>query len=193
MLAMKAAAFAVMVTIAAGTRAADSGTLSKPAPAQKPHVKWAKEPQQFMGITVDGSESNLCHIAVPDFSPCLVMGELTNLPDLGFSIDGSAFEFEHRVAYISLKFDHSDAMRMAQLLIQKFGAPTAKRAGVVTSVMGVKASDTQYEWSGLNVHIVFKEHDDSITRGSVLVTNIPVWNAYRADYLKRNGNPVDHL
>lgn len=188
---VKAIAVAMMIAISTGTSFADS--VKKPASSQKSNAKWAKEPTQFMGINVDGSESNLCHVFVPDSSPCLVMGELTNLPSLGFEVEGSALEFEQRVAYLSLHFDHDDASRMAKLLVEKFGPPTAKRSGAITTVMGVKASDTQYEWSGVNVDILFKEHDGNLARGSVLVTSIPVWKAYQEDYAKRNGNPADNL
>ena len=187
----KATAVATLLAIAMGTCVADGA--KKPPLSQKSHAKWVSEPHQFMGISVDGSESNLCHVFVPDSSPCLVMGALTNLPNIGFDVEGSALEFEQRVAYISLSFAHDDAARMAKLLIEKFGTPTAKRTGAITSVMGVRASDTQYEWQGENVDILFKEHDGNLSKGSVLVTSIPVWKAYQEDYAKRNGNPADNL
>ena len=190
---MRLTAIAIMTALAAASCFADNGKKPLATANQKAQHRWAREPTQFMGINVDGSESNLCHTAGAGGSPCLVQGQLFDLPDLGFWFEGTGMEFESKVAYLSFTFDHSYAARMAGLLIERFGPPTSKQTRIVTSAMGVRVGDTQYEWRGSKVDIVFKEHDDNLSKGSVLVTGIPVWDAYQADYLKRNGNPVDHL
>ena len=192
---MHALVMATMMAIGAGSCRAEGAQKSRQQPAQSAGVKWVKEPSQFIGLNVDGSEANLCEGDAPCRTPGLDgnLVPLTKLPDLGFWFDAWAFEFEGKVAYVQLSFDHRYAAQMAALLVQKYGSPSAKRTGVVSSVLGTRVSDAQYQWRGRKVDILFKEHDDNLAKGSVLVTSISVWDAYQADYVKRNGNPADHL